>query len=143
MNDSKSEYSKLTGIAIILTLIVCIPLFCFLYYNQERATTTKLEMCSFYTVANPVKMSGIHTLYLNFYYENELHTAVTSVGAGDVGYLYTRNSIFDKKYWIQVSCDDLTVFRVNWKAQVPDTLQISPNGWKEIPHGLWSKYDDD
>ena len=104
---------------------------------QENKITNQLNECSFYTVAKPVRMPIQHKIYFNFYYQGKKYEDATSVGAGDLGYFYSKSSAMSTRYWVRVYCKDLTVNRIYWEHKVPDTLQYIPlKGWEEIPYGL-------
>lgn len=118
--------------------------FIIFYYRQEQGITGKLDECSFYTIATPVKMSTSHIVYFNFSYKDIKYEQSANVGAEDLGISYTTSEILSSRYWIKVYCKDLHVNRIIWKHPVPDTLQYVPaEGWKDIPYGLWYKFNEE
>ena len=133
MEEESSRKDMIIAWTLIWVVVLSIPTFIVLYYLQESKITDKLEECSFY----PIRMPTQTTMYYNFSYQGKKYENGTSVGAGELGYSYSRSSAMSTRYWVRIYCKDFAVKRICWEAKVPDTLQyIPPKGWEEIPYGL-------
>lgn len=127
---------KKQKIAFFFLLTIAV-LFTVFYNKQENEITRKLDSCSFYSIATPIRMPDSHTLYFSFPFEGKIIKSSTSLGADDAGFTYTKRSVMSKRYFVRVFCDDLQVNRIQWDIPVPDTLNYVPvNGWGKIPYGL-------
>lgn len=144
MENDKVQYANLKRALIFLLPIGCTILFYIFHKNEEKNENIKLEECSFYTIAIPIKMSSSHRLFFYYKYGGNRYEYFHYVSANDLGAFYTQKSILKGRYWLRVYCKDSKILRIYWKIKVPDTIQYIPiNGWKEIPYGLKIQYNDD
>lgn len=137
MEAEKIKYANFKRILIIMIPITIIGVFIYSYNEQEQLIDKKLDICSFYTIASPLKMFGSHKLRFNFFYKGKYYERNQIVGANDLGYSYTQASTLKRRYWIRIHCTDFDTFRFYWKVKVPEDLQKIPaEGWQEIPQAV-------
>ncbi len=106
-------------------------------YVRRTLIRESLDDCSYHTVLYPVRMPKSTKMYFHFFYNGGKYEGATKLGAEDVGFHWNSSEILNKRYWVEVSCEDYKTFQVNWDISVPDTLKYVPeNGWAKIPYGL-------
>ena len=117
-------------------------LFVVYYFAYNFYKNLELEDCSFYTVANviEIKYRKSHAwMKYQFHWKEQLINWEDPANPSNTGYyLYTdTKAIAQRRFWVQVNCENPQWHILLWKVAVPDTLKVIPaNGWEKLPPGL-------
>ena len=103
---------------------------------------TRLNDCSFFTVAkvSEVKYRKGHAwIVYDFKHLGKKIERDDPANPWNTGDWWKSDvkALSNRRFWVQVNCEDPKWHKLLWNLAVPDTLENIPvNGWKVLPHGL-------
>lgn len=116
---------------------------CAVFYLRDRIRlNSKLEECSFYSVANvtSIKYRKSHPyIVYEFNFKGKLVEKDDPANPQNTGDWVSTDTkaLANRRFWVQLSCNDPDFHKLLWDVAVPDTLQNIPvNGWEKLPTGL-------
>jgi len=126
-----------------ILFFIVVGLFAIYYFQYYYRLQLKLDKCSVYTVA---KVTEIKYRKRSPWFVYEFSLSGTRMARSepakrwvlkDIGVSTDVKALLKRRFWVQVSCEDSSWYKLNWDIEVPDTLQNIPiNGWRKLPNGL-------
>lgn len=113
-----------------------------LYLRDRIRLNSKLEKCSFYSVASVtrIKYRRLHPYIVYEYnFKGKLIEKDDPANPQNTGDWVTTDTkaLANRRFWVQLSCDDPNFHKLLWDVAVPDTLlNIPVKGWEKLPSGL-------
>ena len=106
---------------------------------QNYIRDIKLSDCSVYTIAvnKRVKYLKLNPWFdYDFSYKNQVLTRDARIPSSETNEWERVNKAEweNRRFWVQVHCEDAKTHKILWDYKVPDTLRFIPqNGWNELP----------